>query len=152
MHENNIVDDTIKDKAISLKASLIYEKDQSSKGLPVYLKNDESHNHTKFVEVCLQSKRVHIHKSMAIWLFQDSERLSTDRIFRVRAKQPYESQDPLHPMPTCIGHNSTQPTVSEYILVGDICAFRGTDNSKIGRVLQFARSNKGKPVSYHGIT
>ena len=33
LHENNIVDHSVKEKVASLKASLIYEKDQSSKGV-----------------------------------------------------------------------------------------------------------------------
>ena len=92
LHENNLVDHSLKEKAASLKASLIYEKDQSSNGLPlVYLKKDDEHNHTQFVEVNLQGKVVYMHKNTAIWLFQDTERLSTDRIFRVRSKQLHES-------------------------------------------------------------
>ena len=34
LHENNLVDHSVKEKAASLKASLINEKDQSSNGLP----------------------------------------------------------------------------------------------------------------------
>ena len=30
-----------------------------------------------------------IRKTTAIWLFQKSERVSTDRLFRVRDKQPF---------------------------------------------------------------
>ena len=54
LHENNLVDHSLKEKAASLKASLIYEKDQSSNGLPlVYLKKDDEHNHTQFVELII---------------------------------------------------------------------------------------------------
>ncbi len=36
-------------------------------------------------------KSVFIRKITAVWLFQEVERVSSDRLFRVRNKQPYSS-------------------------------------------------------------
>ena len=89
LHQNNIVDHSIKEKAASLNASLIYEKNQSSNGLPlVYLKKDDEHNHTQFVEVNLRGKVVYIHKCTAIWLFQETERVSTDEFLGYGQSSP----------------------------------------------------------------
>ena len=46
---------------------------------------------TPFVEVNVKGRAVLIRKSTAIWLFQETERVSADRLFRVRLKQPYAS-------------------------------------------------------------
>ena len=65
----------------------------------VYLKNDNNNKddnkiaHSPFVEVKLGGRNVYIRKTTAIWLFQDTERVSSDRIFRVRATQPGQSID-----------------------------------------------------------
>ena len=95
---------------------------------------------------------VYIHKSTAIWLFQDTERVSTDIIFRVQSKQPHES-DKVNP-PHVTQEKTLQSIVhvAEYIVVGDICAFQGSNHSVhlIGRILQFAKYNKGKPFCHKG--
>ena len=44
-----------------------------------------------FVEVSVKGRVVLIRKTTAIWLFQETERVSADRIFRVRVNQPYAS-------------------------------------------------------------
>ena len=54
-------------------------------------KKFESQKHCQLVEVVTQdsSKPVYINKTTVVWLFQEGERLSADRMFRVRNKQPY---------------------------------------------------------------
>lgn len=42
-----------------------------------------------FIEVTIGGRYVFIRKSTAVWLFQEGERVSSDRLFQVRAKQPY---------------------------------------------------------------
>ena len=43
-----------------------------------------------FVEVITSSnKAILIRKTTALWLLQEGERISSDRLFRVRCKQPY---------------------------------------------------------------
>ena len=46
---------------------------------------------THFIEVKHHDKIFHIYKLTAVWLFQECERVSADRLFRVRSKQPYSS-------------------------------------------------------------
>ena len=45
--------------------------------------------HCRFVEVTQNGKSMFISKTTAVWLLQEGERVSTDRLFRVRSKQPY---------------------------------------------------------------
>ena len=57
---------------------------------------------TPFVEVYVKGRAVLIRKTTAIWLFQETERVSADRLFRVRLKQPYASVcSPNHTSTTC---------------------------------------------------
>ena len=44
---------------------------------------------TPFVQVMVKGQSVIIRKTTAVWLFQETERVSSDRLFRVRLKQPY---------------------------------------------------------------
>ena len=44
---------------------------------------------TPFVEVTIKGRAVLIRKTTAVWLFQETERVSADRLFRVRLKQPF---------------------------------------------------------------
>ena len=46
---------------------------------------------TPFVEVSVKGHVVLIRKTTAIWLFQETEHVSADHLFRVRLKQPYAS-------------------------------------------------------------
>ena len=46
---------------------------------------------TPFVEVTIKGCAVLIKKTTAVWLFQETERVSADRLFRVRLKQPFGS-------------------------------------------------------------
>ena len=48
-----------------------------------------------FVEVLTHNRKsILIQKSTALWLLQEGERLSPDRIFRVRSTQPYSESLP----------------------------------------------------------
>ena len=74
---------------------------------------------------------MYIRKSTAVWLFNEGERLSSDRLIRVRDSQPFDvlttehvQDDDLH--------------VAETISTGDMCVFAIDKDIKIGRVLQFA--------------
>ena len=52
---------------------------------------------TPYVEVKVKGSTILIRKTTAIWLFQETERVSADRLFRVRLKQPYSSMCSLDP-------------------------------------------------------
>ena len=43
----------------------------------------------RLLEIEHNGKRMFIHKTTAVWLFQEGERVSADRLFRVRETQPY---------------------------------------------------------------
>ena len=57
--------------------------------------NDDTDNHQQlpskchFLEINHNGKRMFIHKTTAIWLFQEGERVSADRLFQVQEIQPY---------------------------------------------------------------
>lgn len=158
LHENAIVDGEVKQKAKSLKASLIFERDKTSTGVTKYKKKDEDENelHSQFLQVKSASgKIVYIRKRTAIWLLQDTERVSSDRLFRVRAQQPHQPKEatiktsaivPIH-------MNARQPILAEHIVIGDVCAFtlESTHHFKIGRILAFVGYDKnGKTFSNKG--
>ncbi len=108
----------------------------------------------RFVKVLLHNdEEYYIRKQTAVWLFQESERLSSDRLFRVRAKMPGESKETASKV-SSTHTDSSQPTKSEYIVVGDLCAFKTVttiSEFKIGKVLQFTSfDKKEKRVSYKG--
>ena len=42
-----------------------------------------------FIEVTIKRHAVLIRKTTAVWLFQETERVSADSLFRVRLKQPF---------------------------------------------------------------
>ena len=76
--------------------------------------------HSVFVRIQYGDKMVYVRKTTIVWLLQEGERVSADRLFRVRAKQPYA-------VSTTQAMNNAQnatsdPTVSETISVGNICA------------------------------
>ena len=43
----------------------------------------------KFVEVIHNSEQLFIRKTTLVWLFQENERISSDRLFRVRAHRKH---------------------------------------------------------------
>ena len=91
--------------------------------------------HSLFVEVKHNSKTFFINKTTAVWLFQEGERVSSDRLFRVRSKEPYTSD----PQPKLHSTSNKDPAVNQLLEVGSICVFKDSKSLyKIGRVLQFA--------------
>ena len=87
-----------------------------------------------FVEISRSGKSVFIHKTTAVWLLQEEERVSADRLFRVRAKQPFATE-----VKQCVSRLGVKPLVCSTINLGDICAFKLSDKEwKLGRVLQFS--------------
>ena len=81
-------------------------------------------SHSPYVEVCYGQRSVYINKTTVVWLLQEGERVSADRLFRVRNKQPFSSSSD---KPVCsssdLSDNSSNPVVSETLSVGDICVF-----------------------------
>ena len=133
-----IIEDELKDRLHELSF-----KSLSKSPLPQYKmisttatkKNTTKTKYSPFVEVHRLDKTVYIRKTTAVWLLQEGERVSTDRLFRVRKKQPYATA------PTAAATTQlNQPTIQEAIQVGDLCVFAKASEGRwcIGRVLQFA--------------
>ena len=89
--KQDIVDDCTMQKLHKLKKSIAPKRVPSS-AMPIYYPQEidkKGTGITPFVEVCLKGRTFMIKKITAIWLFQESERVSSDHLFRVREKQPY---------------------------------------------------------------
>ena len=103
-YNGGLVNKEAKEKLERIQKVLPVEK-VPSETIPMYsLKDHGSLDHyisslstnakqvyTPFVEVNVKGHAVLIRKATAIWLFQETERVSADRLFRVRLKQPYAS-------------------------------------------------------------
>ena len=130
-----------------------------SPGLPIYqLEHDLSSKaaHKRkfcaFVEVEHNNKKVFVHKTTAVWLLQEGERVLFDRLFRVRTKQPF-SIDTKPKASTSISVDI--PTVCSTVDIGNLCIFKTSDGFvKIGRLLQFANylEKKKGSLQYRGLT
>jgi hypothetical protein len=60
---------------------------------------------------------VYIRKSTAVWLFSEGERLSSDRLFRERSTQPFNTNKSKKSTEV---QSQDLPYVSEYINVSDM--------------------------------
>ena len=60
-----------------------------------------------------------IRKTTAVWLFQEGERVSSDRLFRVRAKQPFNTDSTATRSDTSTV-NGALPQVMETVEVGEM--------------------------------
>ena len=90
-----------------------------------------------YVEVSLNDRSFSIRNTTAIWLLQESERVSSDRLFRVREKQPFSST-----LQSLMQVSCANPVMLATLTLGDLCLFKLTiDNWKLGRILQFAKYN-----------
>ena len=114
--------------------------------------NDDDHKplglKSPFVEVEIEGKEsIFIQKCTAVWLFQDTERVSADHLLRVRAKQPFSEKKEYRN-----GLDKDIPIVTELVVVGDLCAFvASAERFKIGRVMQFVKYDKNnKELQYKG--
>ena len=99
-----------------------------------------------FVQVSCGDSGVHvfIRKTTAAWLFQEGERVSSDRLFRVRNKQPYSS-DSSKPINSTENEHCALPTIATTVSVGQFCVFKageGSDKWSVGKILQFAKLGK----------
>ena len=120
--EHNLLDDTLSKKLKEHHKSLF--KRLSSSTIPIYecvdTQNNKDKKHQKkispFLEIRTHNDQiVYIRKTTAIWLLQEGERVSIDRIFRVRHKQPYSSDIPVSTVVTSttltVGHEQKDTKV-----------------------------------------
>lgn len=68
-----------------------------------------------FLSIEHNGHTMYIRKSTAVWLFNEGERVSSDRLFRVRDTQPFTTTD----LVALRTHH--QLNAAEYINIGDIC-------------------------------
>ena len=78
---SGFVSDGVKDKLSNMQSILPIQSSTSNKCA--------TQTYTPLVEL---SNGTFIRKTTAVWLFQEGERVSSDRLFRVREKQPYLHQ------------------------------------------------------------
>ena len=110
------IDSALAEKLKSSHAAC-YKK-TSDGGLPVHEqvnktmlgKKPRKTKHTPFVEI-MHDKKVFIHKSTAVWALQEGERVSSDSLFRVKAKQPFSIENQHKTETKSLKHSSVCPTI-----------------------------------------
>ena len=79
-----------------------------------------------FVEIkSYKETPLYIRKSTAIWLFQEGERVSSDRLFRVRVAQPFSSSTSKCESDSEVIDGKV-PFVATQLKTGDLCVFKST--------------------------
>ena len=78
----SIVSDGVKDRLSALHSTL----DSTHPNVST------TQNHNQHCPILELHYGTFIRKTTAVWLFQEGERVSSDRLFRVRAKQPFLKQ------------------------------------------------------------
>ena len=140
--DNDIIDKQLSQTLINRGTKLSRTADNCQ--LPMYMCNqastdntdnaatktyhDTGTKHSPFVPVQHNGKQLFIRKSTAVWLFSEGERISADRLFRVRNKQPFSEST----------KKILEATASEIVCIGDVCAFHIPKDCRIGRVLHFS--------------
>ena len=126
------------------------------------LTNDKTQSkHSPLLEVRHNGKMVHVRKTTLVWLFQQGESVSTDRLFQVRNKQPYSTsigqEDKTESSNSSDNSACDLPQVCKNIEVGDICVFKNfktTPAWRLGKVLQFCyfQGKSMKIQQYKGLS
>ena len=131
------------DKNLSSKLKLLkrpcYRQTETST-IPLYeaeYDKEKKVKHNTYIEVVHNGKKSFIRKSTAVWLLQEGERVSTDRLFRVRSNQPYNTEQHIR-NEECT--RACLPVVCETVEIGNICAFLTSSpmHWSLGRILEFS--------------
>ena len=141
---DGLVDSDVKKKAQRLQETLKLKRIPSST-IPMFTEVKQPNlplpitkHISPFVEVHRGDHTFYIRKTTAVWLFQECEHVSSDRLFRVRCKQPYASDSSICTLR--LPSVDKKVVTSQSVQVGDLCVFKVNDQTwKIGRVLQFAQ-------------
>lgn len=124
----------------------VFKKVPSST-IPLFEETDKKsrspRKHSPCVVIQRNGKDYFINKTTVVWLLQE-ERVSSDRLFRVRSKQPYSS-DILKSVSRPVRVSNKLSTYDE-IALGDVCVFEHQETStwRIGKVLKFYYKQKSK--------
>ena len=136
---HDLVDSTLEQR-LQLRQKLLFERLPSST-IPMYqcveakegkqtsFKKKSGNKFNAFVEVqASNNKTIFIRKTTALWLLQEGERISPDRLFRVRHKQPYSStsltintSNNMKPV-MIVGNNAkdlSSSSLTDVIVIGD---------------------------------
>ena len=111
--------------------------------------SNQQAKHSEYVQVTHNGKTVYIRKSTALWLFQEHERVSGDRLFRVRLIQPNSSESQTNVCKTNLNAD-TLPVKHATVRVGEVCVFQKKNQTEwtMGKVLHFfyhtGKSNKAQ--------
>jgi len=111
--------------------------------------SNQQAKHSEYVQVTHNGKTVCIRKSTALWLFQEYERVSGDRLFRVRLIQPNSSESQANVCKNNLNADNL-PVKHASVQVGDVCVFQKKDRTEwtMGKVLHFfyhaGKSNKAQ--------
>ena len=91
LHANNPIENKLLKKGQSMARKV--NIDIPSVGIPTYqnVTTKQESNNSLFVPVVVEGRSIFIGKKTAVWLLNDGERVSSDRMFRVRSQQPNES-------------------------------------------------------------
>lgn len=86
-----------------------------------------------YVDVELENgEKTQIEKTTVVWLFQETERVSSDRFLRVRSRQPTEQTINNYTKPNIdkiyTHETDHHPQKVSHITVGDLCAFLSSTN------------------------
>ena len=146
LEEKKIIDKSIKQKATYLCQREIADTDGRT-FIPMYKKMDmkssvdKKHGlRHKYIEIEYKGENIYVRKSTIVWLLQESERVSSDRLFRVRVKQPYSTLEKQIPSKSLKEINYALPQVKDQVELGDLCVFSEERNGwKVGRIMQFAK-------------
>ena len=95
-----------------------------------------------FLEVKHENYSILIHKNTVLWLLQESERVSSNRVFHILEKQPFSSESTNFEKQTRM-REDTLPEISSDVKLDEICAFMRNGKWKIGKVLQFKIQKQG---------
>ena len=143
-----LIETSLSNQLISLHNSVF--KRVPGSPLPLYAETSNpgkparGRKYSPYVPIKQKEKEMYIHKTTAVWVLQEGERVSADRLFRVRNKQLYTCK----PQSLTHVHVNTLPAAYPTIEVGNICAFaESTTKWKLGRVLKFAYYMEKKVTS-----
>ncbi len=139
LHEKKAIDNTVKEKALQLKK--VFEKTAGGIdcGIPTYKKREKSiaeldNVTSQFVKVKIDGKEeedVYLRKRTVVWLLQDGERLSADRLMRVREKQPFTTDPHQKTTAKLPQSNSDIPYTANCIVIGDCVYSSPTKGSRL---------------------
>ena len=145
---NEIVEESAKKKATTYLCQKTAPSTDGRTFIPMYEKDDKTKSSVdkkhklshKFFEINHKGETIYVRKSTIVWLLQEGERVSIDRLIRVKVKQPYSSSDKQLSSKNLNEINCKLPQIRDNVELGDLCVFvEETNGWLIGKIMQFAR-------------